>query len=91
MNGTSIQIPLAVQADRWTVVALNALHYLNENKCFAAGTTPTFSMRSFKLQAHMLIKGVYTSDIAYASTTFLKEIALKVPKDKDWFSEYSWV
>jgi len=48
-------------------------------------------MRSFKLQANMLVKGVYTSDIAYASTTLPKEIALKVPKDKDWFSEYSWV
>jgi len=48
-------------------------------------------MRSFKLQANMFVKGVYTSDIAYASTTLPKEIALKVPKDKDWFSEYSWV
>ena len=48
-------------------------------------------MRSFKLQATMMVKGVYTSDIAYASTTLPSGISLKVPKDKDWFSEYSWV
>lgn len=48
-------------------------------------------MRSFKLQSCLTVKGVYTSDISYACTTLPKEMALKLPKDKDWCSEYSWV
>ena len=48
-------------------------------------------MRLFKMQASMSVKGVYTSDIAYSSMTLPKGMQLKVPKDKDWFNEYSWI
>ena len=48
-NGTSIQIPVVIQPDKWTVIALNALSYFSENKCFVSGTTNKFFMRSFKL------------------------------------------
>lgn len=82
---------MVVQPDKWTVIALNALSYFNENKCFASGTSNKFFMRSFKLQSQMMVKGVYTSDMAYSSTTLPKDIQLKVPKDKDWFAEYAWV
>jgi hypothetical protein len=39
----------------------------------------------------MMVKGVYTSDIAYSSTNLPKDIQLKVPKDKDWFADYAWI
>jgi hypothetical protein len=49
VNGTSIQIPTHLQPDKWTVIALNALTYFNENKCFASGISSKFYLRSFKL------------------------------------------
>jgi hypothetical protein len=39
----------------------------------------------------MMVKGVYTSDIAYSSTNLPKDIQLKMPKDKDWFADYAWI
>jgi hypothetical protein len=91
VNGTSIQIPVNPQPEKWTVIALNALSYFAEHKCFASGSTNKFYLRSFKLQSCLSIKGVYTSDIAYSATTLPKDIQLKVPKDKDWFAEYNWL
>lgn len=38
-----------------------------------------------------MVKGVYTSDIAYSTTTLPKDVQLKLPKDKDWFAEYAWM
>jgi hypothetical protein len=38
-----------------------------------------------------MVKGVFTSDIAYSTTTLPNGMQLKLPKDKDWFAEYAWM
>ena len=38
-----------------------------------------------------MVKGVFTSDIAYSTTTLPNGMQLKFPKDKDWFAEYAWM
>jgi hypothetical protein len=47
LNGSSLQIPLNMQPDRWTVVCINVYELLEQNKIFLPTQQPEFFLRSF--------------------------------------------
>jgi hypothetical protein len=66
VNGSSLQIPLSLEYNKWTVVMLDVLTLLEENNMFSTargGGAKNFYMRSVQMCASVLVKGIYTSDI----------------------------
>ena len=91
VNGSSLQIPLTIPPNKWTVVCVNIAKLLEDNKIFLAGQNQTFYLRSFQICSTVNVRGVYTSDIAYQVHSLHKDMQFKIPKDQDWFSQYHWV
>ena len=61
VNGSSLQIPLRVEDDRWTVVVVGVADLLEANNLLQ--NTDKFSLRSLQLCSTMNVRGVFTSDI----------------------------
>jgi len=90
MNGTGLQIPLSLQGDRWTVVAIHVGELFDSNNLYIPNQAKSFYLRSLQICSSVNVRGVFTSDIAYQVQTLPKDMALKLPKDSDWFSHYNW-
>ena len=69
-----MQIPLSgvMTPNKWTVLQIDALHYLKQAGVFSQGQAEKFQMRSIQLQSSMALQGVYTSDMAYTAMTLPK-------------------
>ena len=91
INGSSLQIPLDIPPNKWTVVCINIAKLLEDNKIFLPGQNQVFYLRSFQICSTVNVRGVYTSDIAYQVHSLHKDMQFKIPKDQDWFSQYNWV
>ena len=90
INGSSLQIPLNIQSDRWTVVCINVEELLESHHIFLPNQSKQFLLRSFQICSTVNVRGVFTSDIQYQVPTLPKDMQFKIPKDHDWFSQYSW-
>ena len=91
VNGSSLQIPLTIPPNKWTVVCINIAMLLEGNKIFLSSQNQAFYLRSFQICSTVNVRGVYTSDIAYQVHSLHKDMQFKIPKDQDWFSQYNWV
>jgi len=91
-NGSSIHIPLsdAITPNKWTVLQIDALHFLKQAGAFSANQPEKFVLRSMQLQSSVALQGVYTSDMAFTAMTLPKNMRFKPPKASDWFAEYAW-
>lgn len=47
VNGSSIQIPLTIQPDRWVVVCINVSQLFDSQQLFPVGTAKKMFLRSF--------------------------------------------
>jgi len=90
VNGSSLQIPLQIQPERWTIVAINVGKLLEDNSIYVPNQPHSFFLRSLQLCSTVNVRGVFTSDIEYQVNTLPKDLAFKLPKDSDWFSHYNW-
>lgn len=82
INGSSLQIPLNIQPDKWTVVCIDIGQLLTDNNIFIAGQKQqSFFLRSFQICSTANVRGVYTSDIGYQVHSLHKDLQFKVPKD----------
>lgn len=91
MNGTSLQLPLQLQSNKWHLVCVNIQNILETNKVFSSSQPQKFLLRSFQVCASVQVKGVYTSDIQYTVSSLPKAMGFKLNAGKDWFSEYGWL
>ena len=80
-----------LQYNKWTIICINAFQVLAENNVFAPGQKSGFFMRSIQITANIQVKGMYTSDMKYTVQTLPKDMALKMLKGQDWFSQYAWI
>jgi WD40 repeat protein len=81
----------SLQYNKWTVLCINGAQVLEDNHVFAAGQKASFFMRSLQVTANVQIRGIYTSDMRYTVGTLPKDMALKILKGQDWFSQYAWI
>jgi len=81
----------SLQYGKWTVLCINGWQLLEENHAFMACQKASFHMRSIQVTANIQVRGIYTSDIKYSVQTLPKDMALKILKGQDWFSQYAWI
>ena len=74
VNGSSLQIPLAMQPGKWTVVCINVAKLLEDNNIFLPNQNQSFYLRSFQICSTINVRGVYTSDIAYQVHSLHKDM-----------------
>jgi hypothetical protein len=66
-NGFAVQVPLELEADKWTIVVLDLCDILKRSSLFPSTfkIEGSHSLKSMMLCANLQIRGIYTSDNLY--------------------------
>jgi len=88
-NQFSIQVPLTLPKDKWTVVCLDTEGYLNRYR--HAKENEKHFLRSLTVCANIYVSRIATSDKVFDYESLPRDLNYKLNKGESWEDKYVWL